>query len=52
MQQTSPEEAFRKFDDLAKKHIDTLRKLTKQVNDARNARDENEIKVMNLKIRG
>ena len=44
MQQTSPEEAYRKFDEIAKKHIDNLRKLTKAVQDARNARDEAEIK--------
>jgi tetratricopeptide repeat protein 30 len=44
MQQTSPEEAYRKFDDIAKKHIDYLRKLTKAVQDARNARDEADIK--------
>lgn len=41
---TSPEEAFRKFDDLANKHIDVLRKLTKQIQDARIARDNEMIK--------
>jgi len=40
MQQTSPEEAYRKFDELAQKHIEILRKLTKQVQDAHNNRDE------------
>ncbi len=44
MQQSSPEEAYRKFDEIAKKHIDVLRKLTKNVQDARNARDEAPIK--------
>ena len=31
MVSTSPEEAYRKFDDLSAKFIDTLRKLTKQI---------------------
>lgn len=44
MQQTSPDEAYRKFDDLAAKHIEVLRRLTKQVQDAHNTRDENENK--------
>eukprot|EP00742_Colponemidia_sp_Colp-10_P002065 GILJ01002206.1.p1 GENE.GILJ01002206.1~~GILJ01002206.1.p1 ORF type:complete len:660 (+),score=124.52 GILJ01002206.1:316-2295(+) len=44
MQQTSPEEAYRKFDDLANKHIDNLRKLTKAIQDARLARDNDAIK--------
>jgi len=30
-QQTSPEEAYRKFDELANKTAEALRKLTKQV---------------------
>jgi len=42
--QTSPEEAYRKYDALTTKHIDTLRKLTKQLQDARLARDNEEIK--------
>ena len=33
--QTAPAEAYRKFDDLSKKHIDTLRGLTKNIQDAR-----------------
>jgi len=41
---TTPEEAFRKYDDLANKHIDVLRKLTKQIQDARIARDNEMIK--------
>eukprot|EP00741_Cyanophora_paradoxa_P021809 tig00000241_g21052.t1 len=44
MQQTSPEEAFRKFDDMANKHTETLRKLTKQIQDARLARNNDAIK--------
>jgi tetratricopeptide repeat protein 30 len=43
-QQTSPEEAFRKLDDLATKHTDTLRKFTKQVQDARTQRDQEMLK--------
>lgn len=42
--QTSPEEAYRKFDQLATKHIDILRKLTKQIQDARVRRDSEGIK--------
>jgi tetratricopeptide repeat protein 30 len=42
--QTSPEEAYRKFDELANKHIEMLRKLTKQIQDARMARDNEAIK--------
>ena len=33
--QTSPEEGYRKFDALAGKHVDVLRKLTKKIQDAR-----------------
>eukprot|EP00657_Telonema_sp_P-1_P005442 TRINITY_DN22798_c0_g1_i2.p1 TRINITY_DN22798_c0_g1~~TRINITY_DN22798_c0_g1_i2.p1 ORF type:complete len:244 (-),score=86.94 TRINITY_DN22798_c0_g1_i2:175-906(-) len=41
---TAPEEAYRKFDDLANKHTETLRKLTKHIQDARMARDNEQIK--------
>ena len=41
---TSIEEAYRKFDDLSAKYIDKLRKLTKQIQDARLARDNELIK--------
>merc|ERR1719453_2958492 len=44
MVQTSPEEAYLKFDDLTKKHIEKLRKLTKAIQDARIARDNDAIK--------
>ena len=30
-QQTAPDEAFRKFEEMGSKQIDTLRKLTKEV---------------------
>jgi tetratricopeptide repeat protein 30 len=44
MCQTSPEHAYQKFDMLANQHVDSLRKLTKQIQDARMARDGEEIK--------
>ena len=44
MVQTAPEEAYRKFDDLSKKHIDALRGLTKNIQDARLQRDNELIK--------
>jgi tetratricopeptide repeat protein 30 len=44
MLQTSPEEAYRKYDELANKHIEVLRKLTKQIQDARIGRDNEAIK--------
>lgn len=44
----SPEEAYRKFDDLSAKFIEQLRRLTKQIQDARLARD-NEVIKSNLK---
>ncbi|XP_067012129.1 intraflagellar transport protein 70A [Anabrus simplex] len=43
-QQTSPEEAYRKFDDIASKHTETLRKLTKQVQEARQNHDDESVK--------
>ena len=42
--QTSPHEAYHKFDGLAQKHVEVLRKLTKQIQDARIARDNEAIK--------
>ncbi|XP_002121747.2 intraflagellar transport protein 70A-like [Ciona intestinalis] len=42
--QTAPEEAFRKLDEMASRHIDTLRKLTKQVQEARDLHDEASVK--------
>merc|ERR1712100_632703 len=41
---TSPEEAYRKYDELTSKHIEQLRKLTKAIQDARIARDNEQIK--------
>jgi len=42
--QTSPSDAYHKFDGLANKHIEVLRRLTKQIQDARIARDNDAIK--------
>ena len=42
--QTSPPEAYRKLDDLSNKHIEVLRKLTKQIQDARINRNNDAIK--------
>jgi tetratricopeptide repeat protein 30 len=44
LSQTSPEEAYRKYNELASKHVERLRKLTKQIQDARIARDNDSIK--------
>ena len=41
----SPEEAYRKLDDLSNKYVDRLRKITKLIQDARLARDNEAIKV-------
>lgn len=41
---TSPEQAFHQFDTLSSKHVDGLRKLTKQIQDARLAHDTEAIK--------
>ncbi|XP_076166247.1 tetratricopeptide repeat domain 30 [Ptiloglossa arizonensis] len=43
-QQTSPEEAYRKFDDLGNKHMETLRKATKRVQEARLNHDDSAVK--------
>lgn len=43
--QTSPEEAFRKFDELATKHTDQLRKLIKLIQDARKSKNESAVRV-------
>ncbi|XP_072336854.1 intraflagellar transport protein 70A isoform X4 [Scyliorhinus torazame] len=42
--QTAPEEAFRKFDEMAGKLTEQLRKLTKQVQEARHNRDDDAVK--------
>ena len=44
LSQTSPEEAYRKYDHLAGKHADELRRLTKKIQDARLRRDSEKIK--------
>jgi len=43
-QQTSPEEGFRKFDAMSNAHTEQLRKLTKQVQQARQQQDDEEVK--------
>ena len=43
-QQTSPEEGFRKYDVIANAHTETLRKLTKHVQEARRQQDDDEVK--------
>lgn len=42
--QTGPNEAFKKLDDMASRHTETLRKLTKQVQESRDMHDENSVK--------
>lgn len=42
--QTSPAEAYHKFDILSKKHIDHLRKLTKKIQDAKNTMEKDAVK--------
>ncbi|KAJ3272595.1 Tetratricopeptide repeat protein 30A [Terramyces sp. JEL0728] len=44
LKNSAPEEAYKKFDELADKHIDVLRKLTKQVQEARSNNDEESVK--------
>ncbi|KAJ3314377.1 Tetratricopeptide repeat protein 30A [Boothiomyces sp. JEL0838] len=44
LKNSAPEEAYKKFDELADKHIDVLRKLTKQVQEARSNHDEETVK--------
>lgn len=40
----SPEESLRRLDDLSGRHVDRLRRLTKGIQDARLARDQEAIK--------
>merc|ERR1719343_1901117 len=44
MAQSSPEEAYRRFDELSAKHIEALRRGTKNIQDARRQRDQNSVK--------
>jgi tetratricopeptide repeat protein 30 len=43
-QQTSPSEAYQKLDELASRHTELLRKLTKQVQEHRNRNDTEMVK--------
>lgn len=43
--QTSPAEAYRKFDILSKKHVDHLNKLTKKIKEAKKTMDKEEVKL-------
>eukprot|EP00756_Hemistasia_phaeocysticola_P032202 Hpha_TRINITY_DN16397_c1_g11::TRINITY_DN16397_c1_g11_i1::g.62579::m.62579/K19683/TTC30, DYF1; tetratricopeptide repeat protein 30 len=43
-QQTSPAEAYRKFDLLSAKHVETLRRLTKQIQDAKQEQNTEGVK--------
>ena len=42
--QTSPEEAFRALDEMCNQHTEQLRKLTRRVQDARQAQDDDAVK--------
>lgn len=42
--QSSPEEAYRRFDELTAKHIESLRRGTKNIQDARRNRDQGAVK--------
>ncbi|KAI8915963.1 hypothetical protein EDD86DRAFT_185328 [Gorgonomyces haynaldii] len=44
MKTSAPEEAYKKFDDLANRHLDVLRKLTKKVQEARSNHDDDLLK--------
>lgn len=44
MRQTTPEEAYRKLDEMASKQTEQLRKLTKQVTEARQNHDDDSVK--------
>lgn len=44
LKQASPEDSYRKLDDLATKHVDKLRKLTKQVQECRSQHDDEGVK--------
>jgi len=43
-QQTSPDEAYRKLDNMANKLVDSLRKATRSVQESREARDDKRAK--------
>ena len=44
LRQASPEDSYRKFDDLSNKHVEKLRKLTKSVQEARQNHNEDLVK--------
>lgn len=44
VQQTSPDDAFKKFDAMATQQTEALRKLTKQVQECRQAHDDEGVK--------
>ncbi|XP_065221761.1 intraflagellar transport protein 70A [Planococcus citri] len=44
IQQSAPDEAYRKFDEIATRQIDLLRKATKTVQEARETRDDETVK--------
>ena len=44
MAQATPDEAYKKLDSLATRHVDILRKITKSIQDGRDARDNEAIK--------
>merc|ERR1719410_3025111 len=42
--QSTPEDAYQRFDEISAKHIEALRRGTKNIQDARRARDQNAVK--------
>lgn len=44
LQHSAPEEAYRKLDDIASRHTEALRKLTKRVQEARQNHDDEAVK--------
>jgi tetratricopeptide repeat protein 30 len=43
LQETSPEEAYRQYDEQASRHIEVLRNYTKRINDARGGGDRDQV---------
>jgi tetratricopeptide repeat protein 30 len=46
LKDSSPEDAYKKFDDLGNEHIEQLRKITKQVQEARQEQDGEALKTL------
>lgn len=44
LKQASPEDSYRKFDDLSNKQVEKLRKITKHVQEARHNHNEDLVK--------